>query len=183
MTALELQGQAAKAAARTLAIAGSNQKNEGLAAIARALTERTDEILAANALDLEAAKASGMSVSMQDRLALTPDRIQGIAEGVRQVMALPDPIGAVVSETVRPNGLRIGKRRVPLGVIGIIYEARPNVTVDAAALCLKSGNAVILRGGKEAFRSNQAFVSVMHFVPRKVPRFPRPDFSNPAALS
>ncbi|MGM9537516.1 MAG: glutamate-5-semialdehyde dehydrogenase [Candidatus Onthomonas sp.] len=161
MTALELQGQAAKAAARALAIAGSDRKNAGLAAIARALTERADEILAANALDLEAARAAGMSASMQDRLVLTPDRIEGIAEGVRQVMALPDPIGAVVSETVRPNGLRIGKRRVPLGVIGIIYEARPNVTVDAAALCLKAGNATILRGGKEAFRSNQMLTEIM----------------------
>ena len=161
MTALELQGQAAKTAARTLAIAGSNQKNAGLSAIAEALLNRTNEILAANALDLEAAKANGMSVSMQDRLALTEARIRGIAEGVRQVMALPDPIGAVTWETVRPNGLRIGKRRVPLGVIGIIYEARPNVTVDAAALCLKSGNATILRGGKEAFHSNQVLTEIM----------------------
>ena len=161
MTALELQGQAAKTAARTLAIAGSNQKNAGLSAIAEALLNRTNEILAANALDLEAAKANGMSVSMQDRLALTEARIRGIAEGVRQVMALPDPIGAVTWETVRPNGLRIGKRRVPLGVIGIIYEARPNVTVDAAALCLKSGNATILRGGKEAFHSNRVLTEIM----------------------
>ncbi len=161
MTALEVQGAAAKAAARTLACAGTRDKNAALEAIASALLERTQEILAANAADLSAAAASGMSESMQDRLRLTAQRIAGIADGVRQVAALPDPIGAAVSEAVRPNGLRISRRRVPLGVIGIIYEARPNVTVDAAALCLKSGNAVILRGGKEAFRSNQALTEIM----------------------
>lgn len=161
MTQLEKQGQAAKAAARILATAGTARKNEGLAAIAQALLDRKAEILAANALDLTAAKESGMSVSLQDRLALSESRIEGIAEGVRQVMALPDPVGETVRTVVRPNGLQIGKRRVPLGVIGIIYEARPNVTVDAAALCLKSGNATILRGGKEAFRSNQMLTEIM----------------------
>ncbi len=161
MTSLELQGQAAKSAAQTLATAGTALKNHALDAIADALLAHTSDILAANAADLEAAQANGMTVSMQDRLRLTEERISGIADGVRQVAAHPDPIGAAVSEVVRPNGLRISRRRVPLGVIGIIYEARPNVTVDAAALCLKSGNAVILRGGKEAFRSNQALTEIM----------------------
>ena len=161
MTSLELQGAAAKAAARTLACADTGAKNAALTAIAAALEEHTADILAANAADLSAAAANGMSESMQDRLRLTAQRIDGIAEGVLQVAALPDPIGAAVSETVRPNGLRISRRRVPLGVIGMIYEARPNVTVDAAALCLKSGNAVILRGGKEAFRSNQVLTEIM----------------------
>ena len=129
--------------------------------MARALKERESAILAENQKDLAAARESGMKASLLDRLALSPQRIDGIVEGVRQVAALPDPIGCVTRMEKRPNGLVIGKRRVPLGVIGIIYEARPNVTVDAAALCLKSGNAVILRGGKEAFRSNKAFVAVM----------------------
>ncbi|MCD7945454.1 MAG: glutamate-5-semialdehyde dehydrogenase [Clostridiales bacterium] len=161
MTPIELQGQAAKAASRVLAVAGTGLKNAALEAIANALLAHTDDILAANAQDMAAAKASGMSVSLQDRLALNEGRIRGMADGARQVAALPDPIGAVTRESVRPNGLRIARRRVPLGVIGIIYEARPNVTVDAAALCLKSGNAVILRGGKEAFHSNQALTEIM----------------------
>ncbi|MCD7734522.1 MAG: glutamate-5-semialdehyde dehydrogenase [Clostridiales bacterium] len=161
MTPIELQGQAAKAASRVLAVAGTGRKNAALEAIANALLAHTDDILAANAQDMAAARASGMSVSLQDRLALNEGRIRGMADGARQVAALPDPIGAVTRESVRPNGLRIARRRVPLGVIGIIYEARPNVTVDAAALCLKSGNAVILRGGKEAFHSNQALTEIM----------------------
>ncbi|BDE86405.1 gamma-glutamyl phosphate reductase [Oscillospiraceae bacterium] len=144
-----------------LAVAGTAQKNRALEAMARALKERESAILAENQKDLAAARESGMRASLLDRLALSPQRIDGIVEGVRQVAALPDPIGCVTRMEKRPNGLVIGKRRVPLGVIGIIYEARPNVTVDAAALCLKSGNAVILRGGKEAFRSNKAFVAVM----------------------
>lgn len=161
MTPIELQGQAAKVASRVLAVANTGLKNAALEAIAQALLEHTDDILAANAQDMAAARASGMSVSLQDRLALNEGRIRGMADGARQVAALPDPIGAVTRESVRPNGLRIARRRVPLGVIGIIYEARPNVTVDAAALCLKSGNAVILRGGKEAFHSNQALTEIM----------------------
>ncbi|MCD8384073.1 MAG: glutamate-5-semialdehyde dehydrogenase [Clostridiales bacterium] len=161
MTPIELQGQAAKTASRVLAVVGTGRKNAALEAIANALLAHTDDILAANAQDMAAARASGMSVSLQDRLALNEGRIRGMAEGARQVAALPDPIGAVTRESVRPNGLRIARRRVPLGVIGIIYEARPNVTVDAAALCLKSGNAVILRGGKEAFHSNQALTEIM----------------------
>ena len=161
MTQLETQGLAAKNAARILSVAGTARKNKALEAIAAAILERQGEILAANAADLEAGKAAGLRHALLDRLALDEGRIAGIVEGVRQVAALPDPIGEVTKMSTRPNGLVIGKRRVPLGVIGIIYEARPNVTVDAAALCLKSGNTVILRGGKEAFRSNQAFVSVM----------------------
>ena len=161
MTILETQGLAARHAERVLAVAGTAQKNRALEAIARALKERESAILAENQKDLAAARESGMKASLLDRLALSPQRIDGIVAGVRQVAALPDPIGCVTRMEKRPNGLVIGKRRVPLGVIGIIYEARPNVTVDAAALCLKSGNAVILRGGKEAFRSNKAFVAVM----------------------
>ena len=161
MTILETQGLAARHAERVLAVAGTAQKNRALEAMARALKERESAILAENQKDLAAARESGMKASLLDRLALSPQRIDGIVEGVRQVAALPDPIGCVTRMEKRPNGLVIGKRRVPLGVIGIIYEARPNVTVDAAALCLKSGNAVILRGGKEAFRCNKAFVAVM----------------------
>ena len=161
MTILETQGLVARHAERVLAVAGTAQKNRALEAMARALKERESAILAENQKDLAAARESGMKASLLDRLALSPQRIDGIVEGVRQVAALPDPIGCVTRMEKRPNGLVIGKRRVPLGVIGIIYEARPNVTVDAAALCLKSGNAVILRGGKEAFRSNKAFVAVM----------------------
>ena len=148
MTQLEKQGLAAKQASRVLAIAGSAKKDAALAAIAAALEARKDEILQANAADMAAAKEAGMRPSLLDRLALDEKRIAGIVDGVRQVAALPDPIGTVTKMYNRPNGLTIGKRRVPLGVIGIIYEARPNVTVDAAALCLKAGNAVILRGGK-----------------------------------
>ena len=161
MTILETQGLAARHAARVLATAGTAKKDAALEAIAAALETRSAAILEANARDMEAAKAAGMRPSLQDRLALDESRIAGIVEGVRQVRALTDPIGTVTKMETRPNGLTIGKRRVPLGVIGIIYEARPNVTVDAAVLCLKSGNAVILRGGKEAFHSNQAFVAVM----------------------
>ena len=161
MTILETQGLAAKHAERVLAVAGTAKKNAALEAIAEALYQNQGYILAENEKDLAAAMASGMKQSLLDRLALNSDRMDGIVEGVRQVAALPDPIGQVTEMSTRPNGLIIGKRRVPLGVIGIIYEARPNVTVDAAALCLKSGNAVILRGGKEAFRSNKAFVAVM----------------------
>nr|WP_317322706.1 glutamate-5-semialdehyde dehydrogenase [uncultured Flavonifractor sp.] len=161
MTQLETQGLAAKNASRVLSIAGTARKNAALEAIAAALEARQSEILAANQADMTAARAAGMRPSLQDRLVLDAGRIAGIVDGVRQVAALPDPIGETTRMSTRPNGLVIGKRRVPLGVIGIIYEARPNVTVDAAALCLKSGNTVILRGGKEAFHSNQAFVSIM----------------------
>jgi len=168
MTVLETQGLAARNAARVLALAGTDRKNEALEAIAQAVLERKDEILAANAADVEAGRENGLKESLIDRLTLNDARIEAIVEGVRQVQALADPIGETVKETRRPNGLILSKRRVPLGVIGIIYEARPNVTVDAAVLCLKAGNAVILRGGKEAFRSNKAFITVMRDALEKV---------------
>ena len=160
MTALQQQGQAAKDAAYVLST-GTARKNAALAAIADTLTQQQDRWLAANAEDVAAAKEAGMRPAMLDRLTLTPERIAGIVEGVRQVAALPDPIGRVDKMETRPNGLIIGRRRVPLGVIAIIFEARPNVTVDAAALCLKSGNACILRGGKEAIRSNRCAAELM----------------------
>ena len=161
MTALQQQGAAAKAASRVLAIAGTAKKNEALEAIAKVLTERQEEWLSANAEDIAAAKEAGMRPAMLDRLTLTPARIAGIVDGVRQVAALPDPIGRVDKMETRPNGLIIGRRRVPLGVIAIIFEARPNVTVDAAALCLKSGNVCILRGGREAVRSSRCVAQLM----------------------
>ena len=161
MTAMQQQGAAAKAATYVLSTTSTAKKNEALAAIADVLTRRQDEWLAANAEDLAAAKESGMRPAMLDRLTLTPERIAGIVDGVRQVIALPDPIGQVTKMETRPNGLIIGRRRVPLGVVAIIFEARPNVTVDAAALCLKSGNVCILRGGKEAIRSNRCVAQLM----------------------
>jgi glutamate-5-semialdehyde dehydrogenase len=161
MTELEKQGLLAKEAARALSIATTDVKNRALLSIADALEENMGEWLKANQQDIEEAKRAGMKESLLDRLALTPVRVKGVADGVRQAAALPDPVGETISENVRPNGLVIRKKRVPLGVIGIIYEARPNVTVDAAALCLKSGNACILRGGKEAIRSNLAAEKIM----------------------
>ena len=161
MTALEQQGALAREAARTLATAGTAKKNAALAAIADILSARQAEWLEANAADIAAARENGMRPAMLDRLTLTPERVNGIVDAVRQVIALPDPIGRVTKMETRPNGLIIGKRTVPLGVIAIIFEARPNVTVDAAALCLKSGNVCILRGGKEAFRSNMAVTKLM----------------------
>ena len=158
---LERLGAAAKQASRQLALASSAEKNGALLAIADMLEARQEAWLAANAEDLAAAEAAGLRSAMLDRLRLTPERITGIAAGVREAAALPDPVGEVTKETTRPNGLFIQRVRVPLGVIAIIYEARPNVTVDAAALCLKAGNACILRGGKEAIRSNLCAVSLM----------------------
>ena len=161
MTVLQQQGAAARAASRTLAIAGSALKNQALEAIANALIQYQDIWLSANAEDVDAARKAGMRPAMLDRLTLTEERIRDIVAGVRQVAALPDPIGRMDKAETRPNGLIIGRRRVPLGVIAIIFEARPNVTVDAAALCLKSGNACILRGGKEAIQSNRCVVELM----------------------
>ena len=161
MTILQQQGQAAKSAAYPLATAGTAKKNAALQAMANILTDRQAEWLQANARDIAAAREAGMRPSLLDRLALTAERIAGIVDGIRQICALPDPIGRVDRMETRPNGLIIGRRRVPLGVIAIIYEARPNVTVDAAALCLKSGNACILRGGKEAIHSNRCAASLM----------------------
>lgn len=159
-TVLQL-GKNAKAVETIIATASPKAKNDALAAIADALIARSDEILAANAKDLQAAKENNMSKAMQDRLLLTPERIAGIADGVRKLIALDEVVGKVEEGFVRPNGLRIQKTRVPLGVIGIIFESRPNVTVDAATLCLKAGNCVILRGGKEAFSSNVCLTNVM----------------------
>ena len=160
MTILEQMGQKAKEAARALAVAGA-KKDAALLKMADAIEAHEAEILAANEKDLQAARESGMRKSMLDRLALTSARIAGMAQGVREVAAQEDPIGQVVIGFVRPNGLQIQRVRVPLGVIGIIYEARPNVTADAAALCLKAGNAVILRGGKEAIHSNTTVAEAM----------------------
>lgn len=161
MTAIEKQGAAAKAAALRLMTLGTSAKNNALLAIARALADNKNKIIEANEKDMAKARENGMSSSLMDRLALDAARIDAIADSVRQVAALDDPIGQVDKMTTRPNGLIIGRRKVPLGVIAIIYEARPNVTVDAAVLCLKAGNAVILRGGKEAFNSNNALTGIM----------------------
>ena len=155
MTDLAEMGRRAKAAARSLAAAGP-KKDAALRAAADGLERSAGEILAANAEDLAEARAGGMRPALADRLALSGARVRGMAEGLRGVAAQRDPVGEVVSGITRPNGLRIEKVRVPLGVIGIIYEARPNVTSDAAAICLKAGSAVILRGGKEALRTNAA---------------------------
>lgn len=160
MTAMEKMGEKAKAASRELAVAGA-KKDKALLAVADALEANSERIIAANQIDLQNGRQAGLTESLLDRLALNQTRIQGMAEGVRAVAALPDPIGTVLDGSVRPNGLQITKVRVPLGVIGIIYEARPNVTADAAVLCLKSGNAVILRGGKEAIHSNECIADCM----------------------
>ncbi len=154
-------GVGAKKAERVLMTASSEIKNKALEAIAKALIDNTAYIEENNALDIKNAKANGMSESMIDRLSLNADRIRAISEAVLQVASLDDPCGKVISGTKRPNGLLIEKVTVPLGVIAVIFEARPNVTVDAAALCLKSGNCVILRGGKEAINSNKAMTKIM----------------------
>ena len=160
MTALEQMGKNAKVAARKLGTL-QEKKDAVLTAIAAALREKTPEILAANAIDLQSGEQNGMTSALMDRLRLTPERIEGMAAGVDQIAGMTDPIGEVLTGKRLPNGLRIEQVRVPLGVIGIIYEARPNVTADAAALCLKAGSAVILRGGKEAFSSNRCITNVM----------------------
>lgn len=154
-------GIRAKAASRTLALLSTDAKNRVLRAGAASILARKDEILAANRRDCEAAAAGGMSEALLDRLRLDEKRIQGMADGLLAVAALKDPVGEVVSMTNRPNGLMIGKKRVPLGVVGMIYESRPNVTADAFGLCFKSGNAVILRGGSDAICSNQAITEAL----------------------
>lgn len=158
---VERKAKAAKAAARHLATVGTDTKNRALLEMADALGAASDAILAANARDLSLAREKGVAPNMLDRLALNASRIGAMQDGLRQVAALPDPIGDVLGGWRRPNGLEISKVRVPLGVIGIIYESRPNVTVDAASLCLKAGNAVILRGGSEAIHSNTALAGVL----------------------
>ena len=152
-------GRAARAAAGVVARASTAQKNRALQATAEALDAARTELSAANELDLAAGRANGLEPALLDRLALTPARIDGMIEGLRQVAALADPVGAIRDLSYRPSGIQVGKMRVPLGVIGIIYESRPNVTIDAASLCLKSGNATILRGGSEAIHSNRAIAA------------------------
>ncbi|MEE0410145.1 MAG: glutamate-5-semialdehyde dehydrogenase [Clostridia bacterium] len=161
MSELVTKCESAKSAAQKLINVSATEKNSALIAIADALIKRTDEILSANQIDIDNAKNNGTREAMIDRLTLTPERIKGISDGVREVAALNDPIGEVINMTQRPNGLMIGKKRVPMGVIGIIYEARPNVTVDAAVLCLKTSNACVLRGGSEAINSNVAIMRIM----------------------
>ncbi|NLD10237.1 MAG: aldehyde dehydrogenase family protein, partial [Clostridiales bacterium] len=161
MTELEKMGARARAAAKTLRTISADSKTTALEAVASAIIEHADTILSANAEDLTDAKANGMSESMQDRLLLTKERIGDMSAGVMAVSKWPEPVGKVLEEYDRPNGLHIKKVSVPLGVIGIIFESRPNVTSDCAALCIRAGNVVILRGGKEAYRSNLAITKVM----------------------
>jgi len=158
---LKAKGMAAKSASRRLAYLSTDIKNKALNNIASDLLAKKDEILAANKKDYDKAKTSGMGAALLDRLMLNKSRLEGIAADTRAVAALPDPVGETFDMRTMPNGLQIGKKRVPIGVIGAIYESRPNVTVDIASLCLKSGNAVILRGGKETINSNTAIVKVI----------------------
>ena len=158
---LEAKGKAAREASKRLACISTDIKNRALTNISRDLLARKDEILAANKEDYKEAEASGMNAAMLDRLMLNESRLEAIAGDVLSIAALPDPVGEVFDMRTQPNGLLIGKKRVPLGVIGAIYESRPNVTIDISSLCLKSGNAVILRGGKEAVRSNRALARVV----------------------
>ena len=152
-------GRAAREASRVIGRASTAQKNRALQAAASALDSARAELVAANEQDLAAGRASGLDTAMLERLALTPARIDGMIVGLRQVASLPDPVGAIRDMSYRPSGIQVGKMRVPLGVVGIIYESRPNVTIDAASLCLKSGNATILRGGSEAIHSNRAIAT------------------------
>ncbi len=161
MEELTQKGQLAKAASYALGIMSTEEKNQALLAMASALRDRTAFLLDENTKDVTLAQENGMAKGLIDRLSLTKERIHAMAEGIEQIASLPDPVGETILENVRPNGLNIKQVRVPLGVIGIIYEARPNVTADAASLCIKAGNAVILRGGKEAANSNRAIVQVM----------------------
>ena len=161
MTELELMGEKAVAASRITAGLKINEKNNALLTIADYIVKESDYIIAENNKDIEAGIAADMKQGLLDRLRLTPGRIEAMAEGIREVVALPDPVGEVLSMWERPNGLRIGQKRVPLGVIGIIYESRPNVTLDAFGLCFKAGNAVILKGGSDAINSNKAIVKVI----------------------
>jgi len=158
---LEEKGGAAKAASRKLAFLSTEVKNKALLGIADALMAKQNDILSANSHDYKESEASGMSAAMLDRLMLNPSRLEGMAQDVKTVSALPDPVGEIIEERMLPNGLQLSKKRIPLGVIGAIYESRPNVTVDISVLCLKSGNAVILRGGKEALHSNLALAKVV----------------------
>ena len=158
---IEVIGKQAKAASREITRLGTIEKNEILRHIGESLVSRTKEILAANSLDLKKGKESGLSEALMDRLLLNEDRIEQMKQGLLKVASLDDPIGEIFEMKTMPNGLKIGKKRVPLGVVGIIYESRPNVTIDTAALCLKSSNALILRGGSEAIESNKVLVSII----------------------
>ncbi len=162
MSEVREKAQLAKQTASSLSQLSTGQKNEALYKMADALLNEQDSIIAANALDLKRGQEQGLTSSLLDRLALNGERIKGMAEGLRQIAELDDPVGDMLEETERPNGLKIQKIRVPIGLIGIIYEARPNVTVDAAGLCLKTGNAVLLRGGSSALESNRKIVEVLH---------------------
>ena len=155
-------GQQARAASRLMAKADTNARNLALTTIAQAIRREKSTLLAANKSDMDAARAAGMDAAMLDRLALSEKSIAAMAEGLEQIVALADPIGEIANLKYRPSGIQVGNMRVPLGVIGIIYEARPNVTVDAAGLCIKSGNAAILRGGSEAIHCNQALAKLVH---------------------
>jgi len=155
-------GEHARQAGRAIAKAETATKNAALVAMAEAIELAQPELLKANAQDVELGKANGLDAALLDRLELNPERVQSMADGLRQIAALPDPVGEISGMSYRPSGIQVGKMRVPLGVIGIIYESRPNVTADAAGLCLKSGNASILRGGSEAFHSNQAIAACIH---------------------
>lgn len=161
MTYMETLGIRAKEAAKTIQYLGQDQKSTGLRLAAEELVAQMAFLLEENEKDIQAALAAGMKDSLVDRLRLTPERIDGMAEGLRQIADLQDPIGEVLSMKERPNGLRIGVRRVPIGVVGIIYESRPNVTADAFGLCLKTGNVAILRGGKDAIHSNKAIIAAL----------------------
>ena len=158
-TYMQQVGRQAREASRATARASTAAKNTALLAMAQAIRERRGELLAANAADVADARNNGLDAAMIDRLTLTEKSVEAMAQGLEQVAALPDPIGEITDMKRRPSGIQVGKMRVPLGVVGIIYEARPNVTADAAALCLKSGNAAILRGGKESLRANQAIAA------------------------
>ena len=167
-TDLISMGKAAKAASRHLAVLSTEQKNAALRAIAEALEAQADTILDQNTLDLADAEAKGLSPAMLDRLRLTPARIEALAADSRRIAELPDPVGVVIDHRVLDNGMRLSRRRTPIGVLGVIYEARPNVTIDIATLCLKTGNAVILRGGSETLRSNLALVAVIQTALKEV---------------
>ncbi|QOL26275.1 glutamate-5-semialdehyde dehydrogenase [Thalassotalea sp. LPB0316] len=159
---MKLAAQAAKQASLTIAQCTATEKNDLLRTIADTIEQSIDDILLANTKDIEAGRAKGLTEAMLDRLLLTEQRIVDIAEAIREIISLPDPVGTIDQTTLRPNGLQVGKMRIPLGVIAMIYEARPNVTAEAAALCIKSGNGVILRGGSEAIHSNLALAKCIH---------------------
>ena len=159
---MHMMGRQARAASRLLLKASTQQKNHALLAMAEGLEAARVELKKANAIDLEAGKAKSLSAPLLDRLTLSDKTIDTMSDGLRQIAALPDPVGSLTASIVRPNGMRVGQMRVPIGVIGIIYESRPNVTIDAAALCLKSGNASILRGGSEALHSNMALSLIVN---------------------